>query len=182
MNEIKIKKEEILTITTTDVIKVLLKTKKENGKNNVVLCDKEFGLRKDDDNIDFIIGKLAKRKVPEYKICNTYPAGKYWIISIDVFGYKNNTTNNIELLMKKIAYLYNKFYNAGYTKNIQNKRFNDWFKIIKDDYKNLNYAPNGYSVGMDFCYFTVNKREYINEVKNALLSAYCEFYKVEGWC
>lgn len=185
MNEIRIKKDEILSITKTDVIKVLLREKKENGKNKIILCDLEYGLRQCDNDNNYIIGKLSIKKVPEYKICNYYKNGKYWTISIDVFGYYNyeiEKRHDINNLYKKISYLYYKFYLAGYTKPLQNKDFNNWFINLINDNSLISSAPLGYTIGYNFCYFTVSKKDYINEVKDALLKTYCEFFNVEGWC
>lgn len=184
MNEIKIKKSEILSITKSDVYKVLLKEKQVNGKNKIILCDLSYGLRTSQD-VEYIVGKLAIKKVPEYKICNFYKNGKYWTISIDVFGYYKEeieTKKNINDLYKKVSYLYNKFYKAGYTKQLQNKNFNKWFLTISQNHSLVSEAPCGYTIGYNFCYFTILNKKYLDEVKNSLLNAYCEFFEVEGWC
>ena len=182
LNEVIIKEDEIISISKTDVIKVFLKALNSNGKNKVILCDLEYGLRTIPDKTGFIRGKLATKKIPESKICSVYKEGKYWKISIDVYGYENKPDKDIEELYKRLAYLYSKFYNAGYTKQIQNKKLNDWFNSLSVDYKQITSAPLGYSISDNFCYFTVNDKEVVNEVKDALLRTYCEFYKIEGWC
>ena len=48
MNKLRIKKENVLYMEETDVIKIILVTKKQNGKNNILLCDKSCGIKEDD--------------------------------------------------------------------------------------------------------------------------------------
>lgn len=48
MNKLRIKKENVLYMEDTDVIKIILTSKKPNGKNNFFLCDKESGIKEDD--------------------------------------------------------------------------------------------------------------------------------------
>lgn len=178
MYNVKVLKTAVKYITeTNDAIKIVLNKKKENSDKDVCLvCKKEYGIKEINEYYYAVFAD--KKKINRNRLYSIYKQGKYYVLSLDVFTFENKHTENDDELYKRIAVVYNKFYNIGYSIDKKSYKYNHWFCEILQDNSLISSAPHGYTIGHNFCYFTTKTKRQAEEVAEQLLDIYCKYYDI----